>query len=269
MKSQITLLFITLIFATSASAQTFFESVDGDASNDANNPTPIDLVVGSTLVGGTVTMSAGEGGDIDFFTFTIEEGELLTGLFLQDYSPADPGFHGISAGPTGIVPVGPNAGDVTQFLGSQHLGSTTANLLDGLGGNPVAGMGFEGPIGPGTYSYIIQQTGGTLTSYTLDFQVTGPPPASCVIPEGGILADFDGNGTVEFADFLVLSSNFGAEVGTYEEGDINCDGQVAFDDFLVLSSTFGQSAAAAPVPEPSSAFLLLFSLVGMAMRRPR
>ncbi len=265
MKSKLILLLITCIFATSASAQTFFESTDGDASNDANNPTLIDLVVGSTLVGGTVTMSSEEGGDIDFFTFTIEEGELLTGLFLQDYSPADPGFHGISAGPTGIVPIG---GDVAQFLGSQHLGSTTANLLDGLGGNPVVGMGFEGPIGPGTYSYIIQQTGATTTSYTLDFRVTGAA-VSCVIPEDGVAGDFDGNGTVEFADFLVLSSNFGAEVDTYGEGDVNCDGQVAFDDFLVLSSTFGQSAAAASVPEPNSAFLLLFGLVAIAKRRRR
>ena len=56
MKTHFTVLLMTIFFAASASAQ-FFESVIGDASNDANNPTLIDLNVGSTLVGGSVTNS--------------------------------------------------------------------------------------------------------------------------------------------------------------------------------------------------------------------
>lgn len=32
-------------------------------------------------------------------------------------------------------------------------------------------------------------------------------------PAGGLAADFDGNGTVEFADFVILSNTFGQSVG--------------------------------------------------------
>ena len=70
--------------------------------------------------------------------------------------------------------------------------------------------------------------------------------------------DIDGNGKVEFADFLVLSANFGADVSGHADGDIDCNGTVEFADFLVLSANFGQDVAgAAPVPEPSTAAIAL------------
>ena len=63
--------------------------------------------------------------------------------------------------------------------------------------------------------------------------------------------DLDGDGSVAFADFLVLSANFGMQVNGVAEGDIDGDGMVAFADFLVLSANFGQmQAAVATVPEP-------------------
>jgi hypothetical protein len=88
----------------------------------------------------------------------------------------------------------------------------------------------------------------------------------------GTNGDLDGNGTVEFADFLVMSANFGQATSTDEghlEGDIDCNGTVEFADFLVLSNNFGQSVAAASVPEPSSISLLMIcgSLVGLLRRR--
>jgi|GEM_PF-4767432 len=53
-------------------------------------------------------------------------------------------------------------------------------------------------------------------------------------------SDLNGDGAVNFADFLVLSANFGAEVASREEGDVNGDGIVNFGDFLILSDEFGQ-----------------------------
>lgn len=79
--------------------------------------------------------------------------------------------------------------------------------------------------------------------------------------------DVDGNGAVEFADFLRLADNFGRDVGSHKDGDIDCNGTVEFADFLRLAENFGSaSGAGVVVPEPSQAtwhgasFVLLFVL---------
>ena len=72
----------------------------------------------------------------------------------------------------------------------------------------------------------------------------------------GIAGDIDGDGSVAFADFLILSNSFGQTVEAGTLGDIDGDGSVAFADFLVLSNNFGQSAAAVAVPEPTGLELL-------------
>ncbi len=70
--------------------------------------------------------------------------------------------------------------------------------------------------------------------------------------------DADGNGTVEFSDFLSLSRNFGREPADWGEGDFDRDGSVGFSDFLRLSRNFGRTTKAFSVPEPSqSAWLLV------------
>ena len=82
--------------------------------------------------------------------------------------------------------------------------------------------------------------------------------------------DLDGNGSVEFADFLALSTNFGSDVTSHTEGDINCNGSVEFADFLVLSTNFGQTVGGVEaVPEPSARGLLLFSLMLIRVRKKR
>ena len=94
---------------------------------------------------------------------------------------------------------------------------------------------------------------------------TGP---SCNDSTGG---DLDGNGSVEFADFLVLSANFGQDVADHTEGDIDCNGRVEFADFLVLSNAFGTTvgAEASSVPEPASGLLFFLGFLGMLQFRKR
>jgi len=54
--------------------------------------------------------------------------------------------------------------------------------------------------------------------------------------------DIDSNGTTEFADFLVLSNEWGRKGAdlTYQNGDLNLDGTVNLTDFALLSFNFGR-----------------------------
>jgi len=55
-----------------------------------------------------------------------------------------------------------------------------------------------------------------------------------------LLGDANLDGEVGFADFLILSSNFGRQVDVaFTDGDFDEDGEVGFADFLLLSSNFG------------------------------
>ena len=63
--------------------------------------------------------------------------------------------------------------------------------------------------------------------------------------------DTDGDGDVDFTDFLKLSENFGRETNAaFSDGDFDFDGRVAFSDFLLLSSNF---SARDWLPEPTLA----------------
>ena len=84
--------------------------------------------------------------------------------------------------------------------------------------------------------------------------------------------DSDGNGMVEFLDFLAIANNFGVP-GQYTDGDFNENGDVEFNDFLIVAQNFGDSSAAGAavaVPEPRTISLALGSfLVWFAIRRGR
>ena len=86
---------------------------------------------------------------------------------------------------------------------------------------------------------------------------------------GLLRGDADGDGTVDFPDFVILSDHFGAE-GVYTQGDFDKDGVVQFSDFVILSDNFGKTSnGAAAVPEPGAFSLLAMGvmLLGRYLRR--
>ena len=81
--------------------------------------------------------------------------------------------------------------------------------------------------------------------------------------------DLDFDGAVAFADFLIMSANFGRDFRSYPDGNIDLQDGVSFADFLVLSANFGRTPDdLAAVPEASCSMLCLPALlVLLGLRR--
>jgi hypothetical protein len=85
-----------------------------------------------------------------------------------------------------------------SFLGGDHVDAIAegTDLLPALADGVPAGSGFTLPLGSGTYSYVIQQTGSQTSGYTVSFTVgiaghwkkeAEPPEADVVtVPDGGL-----------------------------------------------------------------------------------
>lgn len=156
--------------------------------------------------------------------------------------------------------VGDAEGSNEPGTAGEHDGANTTDFAAGA-------STLELTVGEGEFLWYrhLEDNSGGISTITIR-EVGGDAPALCDPNSGG---DLDGNGTVEFADFLALSANFGNEVADHTAGDIDCNGTVEFADFLALSANFGNTvgAATSSVPEPSG--LTLLSLAGLAIGRLR
>ena len=175
--------------ATSANAQVFDDAVNGNASSDGAAPTPVTFSLGSNIINGTVTSP---GNVRNFYTFTIGAGQELSAINLDAISvvdaagavSSDPGFYALIDGTTGTNPVDGFANLGGDLYGPSSLG---VDLLAGISdGGESSGSGFSS-IGAGDYTFVIQQTGDEVSSFSLDFQVTTaavPEPTSTVLLAG-------------------------------------------------------------------------------------
>ena len=70
-------------------------------------------------------------------------------------------------------------------------------------------------------------------------------------PKAGPDVDFDGNGSVDFSDFLLFASAFGSvstDAGFDARFDVDTDGKVGFTDFILFSEGFGTDRGRWDVP---------------------
>ena len=167
---------------------TWDESSDGDLSTDPAAPTPVVLVPGTNTILGSVVSP---GDTRDYITFTIPPGQSLTALRQRAYVDipggfgANRGYNALNSGSTSLVPDNMNG---ASFLGGNHVDPLPAgsDMLPGLAAATLAGTGFSLPLGPGTYCYLIQQTGPEQNGYELEFEIEAVTiPA---MPLGGLLA---------------------------------------------------------------------------------
>ncbi len=164
--------------AASVVAEDYRESSNGDLSDDPLQPTVIPVDEGENRVRGqTIDFPT----DRDIFTLVVPPGLEITGLFLSE-------FELISSPSDGGSLIALEEGDqITDLNSSDNLrgfviaGTTSGTevgdeLLDDLGG---------GPLGPGSWTFWIQNT-GSITAYELtalaEPQPAAPPPGDNATP---------------------------------------------------------------------------------------
>ncbi|MBI2824351.1 MAG: hypothetical protein HYX69_06655 [Planctomycetia bacterium] len=160
------------------------ESVNGDLSGNRLAPTAIAIAVGDNELVGSV-----KGGELDYVTFTVPAGAVLSKLVLESFTSTDQiAFIAIQNGATFTEPA---VGTVTaNLLGYTHFGPGEGNvgtdILDDMGTGAGA-QGFTPPLPAGAYALWIQQL-SSLTSYQFDFVVSNVPEPSAAALAGGAVA---------------------------------------------------------------------------------
>lgn len=174
------------------------EGVNGDLSNNQLAPNPFVLSAGNnnvigSVIGGTDTR--------DWVSVTIPALHQMSVLRHIAYSSTDPqGFVGFDDGAT--FPGGVNT--PMSYQGYAHFGTAATNgtlpVTNTVGlnmfsimSNPSAyflgqePQGVTLPLGPGTYTFLFQQTGATLTGYEFSFEVVAvPEPTSLMLASSAV-----------------------------------------------------------------------------------
>ena len=182
-----------LVAAAPAKATIYNEAISGDLSNDPAAPTALTLTPGLNSVIGTVAGFPPEGTDPqDWVSFTIPAGFVMTSYVNSKYVSTDEqGFTGFQSGSA-------FSGDefvAGSYAGYAHFGFAATNP-DGTPPSSTVGVdllplmanpsfapgttGFTPPLGPGTYTFLIQQGDPSTTGYRFNMIVR---PVS--VPESG------------------------------------------------------------------------------------
>lgn len=160
-----------------ASAADYDESLDGDLLDLTSGGTLFDVGVGTNSVFGTV---GGSGIDFeDLVVFTIDAGELLTGVTLTEFVTAGGNTS------TGFRLYTDQGGGLFQASGglitTGDVGTNYLNVwnLDDFGGSA--------PLGPGTYGVLLAEfTEGQ--RYSFDIEVIPAPGAAGLAALAGLAA---------------------------------------------------------------------------------
>lgn len=164
---------LLLVAAPASAAVIWNESVHGDLSSNPAAPTPLVFAPGgNTIIGAT------SANDRDYLSFTVPAGASLTGLILHRWTPDNLGFMAFNTGPISYIP---GAATAENFLSGIHPWGAWVgeNLMMRFVTDAVTPNTLESPmLGPGTYSFLVQQTSAVNQQYTLEFVLEVPVPVN-------------------------------------------------------------------------------------------
>lgn len=162
------------LFSTGTLAAGYSEKKSGDLSDDGLNPTTVKLKLGDNFISGKYGVKNGVV-ERDYFTIKIPAGQQLAALFLEPETKVgfNVSFIGVQAGNQVTVP--PVGGSPEDLLGWTHYGTADegTDILPAIGEGDGA-QGFVPPLGPGTYSFWVQETSTCKCQYKFKYVVTSP-----------------------------------------------------------------------------------------------
>jgi hypothetical protein len=127
------------------------------------------------------------------------------------------------------------------------------------------------------------RTAGGVQDLTFQFRVPGTGPGTGVLngvvryspfTTGGLIGDYNSNGVVDAADYVVWRNNLGQMVSLPNRNPGNV-GPVSVEDYNAWRARFGNTnsgsgaLSASPVPEPSVSALLILPVIALSMTRQR
>lgn len=179
----VTLVLLSTILAFSpCSAQlSWVEATNGDLSGNGSSPTIVNFSPGINHLEGSIGNTGSL--DADIFTFTIGSNQFLTSIVLPVFtltqgSSGTGSFFAIAAGPT-IDMQNPATHLGNSLISSINVGTA---IDDELAAAQFGGSGFTMPLGPGTYTFWLQETGAnTNINYALDFDVQAVPEPATIM----------------------------------------------------------------------------------------
>ena len=262
---------------------------------------------GGTMVSaGVLLVSNGAGSATGTGNVTMNGGVLGGSGTIAGNVVAGPGSHRIhpgeggAAGGAATLTVGGLSTSLATTLdfnlvtpgiagGSDLIKVTGANGLTVNGGtvaftNHATGAGslgyykilqYSGAIGGGGIGTLVLPGEANNVAYVLD---TAHDPGFVDVHRG-LLGDANDDGAVDFADFALLSNDFGVAGAGWGGGDFNGDGVTNGADFAILASGFGgtiganevagMAGGALGVPEPGTLALLGAGVLGALWRKRR
>ena len=166
------------LFATGALAAGYKEGKSGDLSDDGLTPTVVKLKVGNNTIDGDDGVHGGVI-DRDYFMIKIGSGQTLAAIVVDPKTKIGNRFSFIGVQEGKQMTVDPEGGDPSELLGWDHFGTADegTDILPRICTGAGA-IGCTPPLGPGNYTFWVQETSSCACHYRFIFKVTGADDAA-------------------------------------------------------------------------------------------